>query len=243
LQNRFQDKPEIYKQFLEILQTYQRESEPIQDVYAQVTTLFSDATDLLEDFKQFLPESAAQAKAAAKLAEDSAAMNLAGVAQTPQAPQGNRADPKLPAVGNFPPPSTGKENKKRVRNVPAVATPMGALSDANNMRGSIAQGGNANKVRGEVRGTACAFISPPESSRELLCPKSIWVSNKIALSFVAAAINLASGSRSGKEVNLANFCLCPQSYFIYMTLTQANSEQSFLITRDQEMKVQMCLPH
>jgi paired amphipathic helix protein Sin3a len=37
-----------------------------------VTTLFDSAPDLLEDFNQFLPESAAQAKAAAaaKAAED-----------------------------------------------------------------------------------------------------------------------------------------------------------------------------
>lgn len=56
---RFSDSPEIYKQFLEILQTYQRESKPIQDVYAQVTVLFKQAPDLLDDFKQFLPENAA----------------------------------------------------------------------------------------------------------------------------------------------------------------------------------------
>ena len=60
--------PEIYKQFLEILQTYQKESKPIQDVYAQVTQLFNAAPDLLEDFKQFLPESAAQARAQAQAA-------------------------------------------------------------------------------------------------------------------------------------------------------------------------------
>ncbi|KAG9620218.1 hypothetical protein KCU64_g21866, partial [Aureobasidium melanogenum] len=65
IKNRFQQQPDIYKQFLEILQTYQRESKPIQDVYAQVTRLFNSAPDLLEDFKQFLPESAAHAKAAA----------------------------------------------------------------------------------------------------------------------------------------------------------------------------------
>ncbi|KAI5302533.1 hypothetical protein KEM56_000607 [Ascosphaera pollenicola] len=62
IKNRFSDSPEIYKQFLEILQTYQRESKPIQDVYAQVTVLFNSAPDLLEDFKQFLPESAAPAQ-------------------------------------------------------------------------------------------------------------------------------------------------------------------------------------
>src|ERR1700716_3942405 len=112
-QNRFQDKPEIYKQFLEILQTYQRESKPIQDVYAQVTTLFNTAPDLLEDFKQFLPESAAQAKAAAKAAEDAAA--LAGVSHTPQPVHATRGDQKLPPVGNFPPPSTTKDGRKRTR--------------------------------------------------------------------------------------------------------------------------------
>ena len=35
-QNRFSAHPDIYKQFLEILQTYQREAKPIQDVYSQV---------------------------------------------------------------------------------------------------------------------------------------------------------------------------------------------------------------
>jgi paired amphipathic helix protein Sin3a len=118
-QNRFQDRPEIYKQFLEILQTYQRESKPIQDVYAQVTELFKTAPDLLEDFKQFLPESAAQAKAAAaaKAAEEVAAM----AAQTPQGTYGARSEAKMPPVGNFAvPASTSKENKKRQRtNAPA----------------------------------------------------------------------------------------------------------------------------
>jgi paired amphipathic helix protein Sin3a len=148
-QNRFQDKPEIYKQFLEILQTYQRESKPIQDVYAQVTTLFNTAPDLLEDFKQFLPESAAQAKAAAaKAAEDAAAIGLAGVAQTPQPIHGARGEQKLPPVGNFLPPSTSKEGKKRPRppNAPAPV-PMGSLTEVAGNRAAITQTGTANKVR------------------------------------------------------------------------------------------------
>ncbi|CZT47049.1 related to transcription regulatory protein [Rhynchosporium secalis] len=110
IKNRFQDKPEIYKQFLEILQTYQRESKPIQGVYGQVTELFKTAPDLLDDFKQFLPESAAQAKAAAaaKVVED------AQVSQTPQA-QGSRE--RLPPIGSFAvPASTSKEGRKRPRN-------------------------------------------------------------------------------------------------------------------------------
>ncbi|ORX65773.1 hypothetical protein K493DRAFT_412767 [Basidiobolus meristosporus CBS 931.73] len=56
IKNRFASEPEIYKQFLEILQTYQKEQRPIQEVYAQVQVLFRNATDLLGEFKQFLPE-------------------------------------------------------------------------------------------------------------------------------------------------------------------------------------------
>lgn len=108
IKNRFQDKPEIYKQFLEILQTYQREQKPIQDVYAQVTNLFNSAPDLLEDFKQFLPESAASSKGGNARSEDIISMtNLAQ--STPQ--------PKMPPVGSFAPPaSASKETKKRPRN-------------------------------------------------------------------------------------------------------------------------------
>ncbi|KAI0869958.1 hypothetical protein GGS24DRAFT_477105 [Hypoxylon argillaceum] len=115
IKNRFQDKPEIYKQFLEILQTYQRESKPIQEVYAQVTSLFSTAPDLLEDFKQFLPESAASNKNGAR-ADDVLAMT--GLTQTtPQPGHVAKDNQKMPPVGNFaPPPSATKDNKKRPRN-------------------------------------------------------------------------------------------------------------------------------
>ncbi|KAH8550911.1 hypothetical protein BGW37DRAFT_426755 [Umbelopsis sp. PMI_123] len=56
IKNRFGNEPDTYKQFLEILQTYQKEQKPIQEVYAQVQILFKDANDLLGEFKQFLPE-------------------------------------------------------------------------------------------------------------------------------------------------------------------------------------------
>ncbi|KAI1334135.1 hypothetical protein F5Y15DRAFT_314713 [Xylariaceae sp. FL0016] len=125
IKNRFQDKPEIYKQFLEILQTYQREQKPIQDVYAQVTTLFNAAPDLLEDFKQFLPESAASNKNGAR-SEDVLAMT--GLTQTtPQPSHTMRDGQKLPPVGNFAPPASAtKDSKKRPRNdkAPPPATTM-----------------------------------------------------------------------------------------------------------------------
>ncbi|KAL7423639.1 hypothetical protein Q5752_001220 [Cryptotrichosporon argae] len=56
IKNRFEGQPETYKNFLEILQTYQRDSKGIEEVYEQVTELFKHAPDLIDEFKQFLPE-------------------------------------------------------------------------------------------------------------------------------------------------------------------------------------------
>lgn len=124
-QNRFASQPDIYKQFLEILQTYQRESKPIQEVYAQVTRLFDSAPDLLEDFKQFLPESASQVRAAAERPpvdetfptssarhEPNIAMTSAVLAAPLQTPRPEQ--PRLPPMGNFTPtPSTSKDAKRK----------------------------------------------------------------------------------------------------------------------------------
>ncbi|KAI1003503.1 Paired amphipathic helix protein [Podosphaera aphanis] len=127
IKNRFQERPEIYKQFLEILQTYQRESKPIQDVYAQVTFLFNTAPDLLEDFKQFLPESAAHAKAAAAKAIEEARQNQTPLSQPIR-------DAKMPPVGNFAvPASISKESKKRPRNS-NVSVPQNPVLQESNVR-------------------------------------------------------------------------------------------------------------
>ncbi|KAI9280942.1 hypothetical protein BC943DRAFT_344353 [Umbelopsis sp. AD052] len=56
IKNRFSNEPDTYKQFLEILQTYQKEQKPIQEVYAQVQILFNGSVDLLDEFKAFLPD-------------------------------------------------------------------------------------------------------------------------------------------------------------------------------------------
>ncbi|CAN8101622.1 unnamed protein product [Discula destructiva] len=135
IKNRFQDKPEIYKQFLEILQTYQREQKPIQDVYAQVTTLFNAAPDLLEDFKQFLPESAAQTRGVGQRPED--VLSMAQLAQTPQPGHSARDGPKGPPVGNFAPPASAtKENKKRrADKQPASVAPIADVP-VSNVRGA-----------------------------------------------------------------------------------------------------------
>ncbi|PSN63450.1 hypothetical protein BS50DRAFT_577191 [Corynespora cassiicola Philippines] len=161
IKNRYSGQPDIYKQFLEILQTYQRESKPIQDVYAQVTSLFSAAPDLLEDFKQFLPESAAQHRAqqAARHAAEDAVMlsNVRGDAAYGPAPthqQTPRADTsRLPPMGNFAPTPTANRDNKRKRGerqgpagvAPAAApAPMPQDISTSNMRGAYGQG-NINK--------------------------------------------------------------------------------------------------
>lgn len=61
IKNRFANDPDVYKRFLEILQTYQKEQKPITEVYNQVQILFNGATDLLNEFKQFLPDTTAAA--------------------------------------------------------------------------------------------------------------------------------------------------------------------------------------
>ncbi|KAH4076899.1 hypothetical protein HBH70_137010 [Parastagonospora nodorum] len=153
IKNRFASQPDIYKQFLEILQTYQRESKPIQDVYAQVTTLFGGAPDLLEDFKQFLPESAAHHRAqqqqAARHAEDAVMLtnvrNENGYGQAPNNQQTPRADTsRLPPMGNFAPtPTANRDNKrKRERQGPVAApmpAPMPQEAPTSNVRGSYGQ--------------------------------------------------------------------------------------------------------
>ena len=135
-------------------------------MYAQVTQLFSSAQDLLEDFKQFLPESAAQAKAqaqaAAKQAEDAAMLsNVRGDAGYPNGALHNqtqtpRPDQKMPPLGTFAPPSASKDSKKRrggagsqmAGGTAAIDNSIGSNSGNGKNRGSMA---NANKVSSSVR--------------------------------------------------------------------------------------------
>lgn len=155
IKNRFSSAPEIYKQFLEILQTYQRESKPIQDVYAQVTQLFNTAPDLLEDFKQFLPESAAHAKQqaaqAARLAEESIPVsNLRGDPMGHPSQTPSRDVKNMPPMGNFNVKDSGKENKKRRGGGfgGSISGPSGvdARMPESSMRGQPAQFGSMSKV-------------------------------------------------------------------------------------------------
>lgn len=117
IKTRFANQPDIYKHFLEILQTYQREQKPITEVYHQVTALFLDAPDLLDDFKQFLPDTSGQTDRV---------LSLSQVQPPPSSSQDfyRSSAPKnaLPPLGNFQPPPSGsiagvypgvKERKKK----------------------------------------------------------------------------------------------------------------------------------
>ena len=79
IKNRFQGQPDIYKQFLEILHTYQKDQKAIKEgqkptgpylteaeVYCQVAKLFQNQEDLLAEFGQFLPEATGEGSALGK---------------------------------------------------------------------------------------------------------------------------------------------------------------------------------
>ena len=151
-------------------------------MYAQVTQLFNSAPDLLEDFKQFLPESAAQAKAQAqaqaqaqahaaahKMTEDVAMLSdirgepSYGASQHAQAHTPRPADVKMPPVGNFAPPSVGKESKKRrggpgsqITGGTAASDPALGLNVPTSRNG--ARGAPVNKVRSNFRSSSAKLF-------------------------------------------------------------------------------------
>ncbi|EDV28962.1 uncharacterized protein TRIADDRAFT_52359 [Trichoplax adhaerens] len=56
IKNRFKEQPNVYRDFLEILHSYQKEQKSIREVYSRVAELFQDSKDLLNEFSQFLPD-------------------------------------------------------------------------------------------------------------------------------------------------------------------------------------------
>lgn len=83
--------------------------------------MFHAAPDLLEDFKQFLPETAGQKTTPGRTGEEGTP--APGTVHTPQA--GAVGGPKMPPLGSFAPPaSASKESKKRPRNEKQTPTPI-----------------------------------------------------------------------------------------------------------------------
>ncbi|GAB4831786.1 hypothetical protein Ancab_005798 [Ancistrocladus abbreviatus] len=56
IKKRFQNDDHVYKSFLDILNMYRKEHKNISEVYDEVSQLFEDHPDLLDEFKRFLPD-------------------------------------------------------------------------------------------------------------------------------------------------------------------------------------------
>ncbi|KAK9683281.1 hypothetical protein RND81_10G128900 [Saponaria officinalis] len=61
IKNRFQNDDQVYKSFLDILNMYRKEHKNISEVYDEVSQLFEDHSDLLEEFTRFLPDNSSSA--------------------------------------------------------------------------------------------------------------------------------------------------------------------------------------
>ncbi|GFT09089.1 paired amphipathic helix protein Sin3a [Trichonephila clavipes] len=113
IKNRFQGQPDIYKQFLEILHTYQKEQRNLKDgvhsankplteaeVYDQVAKLFQNQEDLLQEFGQFLPDA------------NGAANALVGLPPPKPANSEHNAVVKKPSLPVKPPIPTNNQSKQ-----------------------------------------------------------------------------------------------------------------------------------
>ena len=76
---RFQNDTQVYKDFLDVLHTYQKGQRGIEVVYKQVAQLFRDQQDLLEEFAQFLPEATPHHMTAKQAQEERGKPEAAGV--------------------------------------------------------------------------------------------------------------------------------------------------------------------
>ncbi|KAA8529502.1 hypothetical protein F0562_033699 [Nyssa sinensis] len=61
IKTRFQGDDHVYKSFLDILNMYRKENKSITEVYQEVAALFRDHSDLLVEFRHFLPDTSAAA--------------------------------------------------------------------------------------------------------------------------------------------------------------------------------------
>jgi paired amphipathic helix protein Sin3a len=143
IKKRFHAHPEIYRKFLEILHTYQKEQRGIKEVLDEVSLLFADHADLLKEFTYFLPDGV-QSQAKAQLeAEERAKQRVAqakaigkGMSPMVGSPAGSAGTPSnfapSPAGGMIlpPPPAASLSDSvhKRMPSVPSniPRTPFGA---------------------------------------------------------------------------------------------------------------------
>lgn len=144
IKQRYANRPEIYKHFLENLQLYQKGIKPIFDVYREISELFHDSPDLLEDFKLFMPDSAA-----------------AEPVPQPVAPVGGAAQGygyvQLPPVGSFAPPSSSSVAPGQV--------PQPALNQADNTQRRLSSRSIRPQMQpGQPRGQLQPYDEHPVSN-------------------------------------------------------------------------------
>lgn len=137
IKTRFVSQPDIYKTFLEILQTYQREQLRIAEVYAQVTHLFREAPDLLDDFKEFLPD----------------------MTQPRQPEMVHSENVRLPPFGKFDPP-TSLGNPPNIQNALPVPKTLQAQGGRKKKSQDISQEAPTSNLRGGPRKKKDALVSP-----------------------------------------------------------------------------------
>lgn len=153
IKQRYASRPEIYKHFLENLQLYQKGIKPIYDVYREISELFHDSPDLLEDFKLFMPDSASAESVAQPVAP---AAPVAPVAPVNGAAQGY-GYVQLPPVGSFAPPSSSS--------VAAGQIPQNGLNQADSTRRRLSSRGSRPQMQpGQPRGQLQPFDEHPVSN-------------------------------------------------------------------------------
>ncbi|KAB8283945.1 Sin3 protein [Yarrowia lipolytica] len=196
IKNRFADQEETYKHFLEILQTYQKEQKPIGEVYQQVTILFRNEPDLLDDFKQFLPDTSGEA--AAYLEAVGQQQRLPPVGNFAPAYPGPVHQPSgTPGAATAPPPSTAAPSVKRKRSSVSEFP-----TEYSNIRGgAAAAAGAANKRKKEDSPSLLPTPSPlaPTSGNDALVEEISFfdrakkhISNKAVYNEFLKILNLFS---------------------------------------------------
>lgn len=126
---RFAKEPEIYNSFIEILQTFQKEQKAIEDVYSQISILFKDAPDLLNDFQKFLPdpEREQQFLNQQELMLDHQQQQI--LLEGQQMPVAINSTQELPPVGNF-------NNQQQHVIVPPTVAPVNEITSIFNQLGN-----------------------------------------------------------------------------------------------------------
>ena len=199
IKTRFSSQPEIYKTFLEILQTYQREQLRITEVYEQVTQLFQEAPDLLDDFRQFLPDMSQQQRSVEMTPTDN--------------------NVRLPPVGNFAPPLPGS-NAIQEQNLP---TPN--LTSLNNQPATVPAPAQPPRTKKKASGQDNQYDNSNIAVSNIRGPptkKSKASNGVISPSLVPATPEPLLTQKSGALLEEISFLTRPKSIFLTSRLTTSS---------------------